>query len=126
MYTVSLPVSPPPVAQLQDASKQRFVVVELVIPGHGTNHRVVAGEAPGPLNGHVHALTVPHHGDGHLLDEMTQEGLTVGPRGLRRMPELGDVRGQLADPLVIGVRQSRGLFLAESASESMGSKSLWG
>ena len=50
------------IAQRRQAGKEVVVVAQLFIASHGPHQLVLAGEAAGPVNGHVHALVISPSG----------------------------------------------------------------
>jgi len=61
-------------------------------------HQVGAGAMPAdPVDLDADVLAIVDDGDDHPLEELTEDGLALGGRGGRRLPQRWNVRRQLAD-----------------------------
>jgi hypothetical protein len=82
---------------------QLGVITELLQTGHRA-HQVGAGAMPAdPLDFDGDSLAVVDDLDDHPLDELAEDGLALRGGGGARLPERGDVGGQLAKACPLGL-----------------------
>jgi hypothetical protein len=93
----NLRTTQPGLMQGEHACHQLRVIAELLKLCHRP-HEMGAGAVPAdPVDLHGDALAVVDDGNDDPLEELADDGLALGGRGGRRLPQRWNVRRQLAD-----------------------------